>query len=1019
MTDQRQLNIETIKQLNCRDFARQLLGEPVRQTQKFDRYYSPFRQDGRKPSLTVYETSIKDFGGSGQSWDIIAFVMDLLNLNFMDACQYLVGNSAHISTVTPQKQSQSAQAPTHAWQVATMQQVIKYEKILWQSPTILDYLRHERGLSDKTIQQYRLGYNPTWDEFRVEDQVCKVAPGVTIPWLTADTLYAVRVRTRTGALAIASKHDDSYLDNKYMSITGSRQSAGLFGADGIQPWQTILITEGEFDAMLASQTSNYRALTRGSASDHHNITDDWLEKLGSAEIIYGILDTDEAGQSASDALLKKLDNFIPLRLPSGKDISEYLLHNHGDIQAIFAYIEQAKAEAETRRQALLEPDDIFVPQYTAPQFKATVRVNVPYISKAHQQIPQAGVVVLTSDKGTGKTHYGAQIVRTYRDKYKSVMAITPFRSLTAAAGEQYQLEHYNSLTWSQWLQTSSLAITLKSIGNFGTMGNIPTPQLLVLDEFSKMLEQLHSSIYQKNEASQVYTVLKYMIAKAEQVLIMDADIGVVEIDWLRLIRTDVHIIVNEFNRSSGNLFIHATRDTLRDKFIHCLGDSNRQQRPIAFFANTASEVQTLELYLRDKTNYKILSISSQNSSNIEQQRFLKNPDKYIERYDAVLISPSAMTGIDIQTQVYAKFGHFNYSPKQTPSATGCAQLLERARNADNTHIWVEQADGKAEESAFAIYESYRLSALRSDIFLMGLEVDDLGQLNLSGVTKEVHQLQSQLIARDNASRNKLYENLLNLLARNYLIQTVTGTSNIHKEEIKALAKTRKETWDKLVCSTEAIDDERLNELIAEGIVTEKDHAGNARYHIEEFYNQVIDKELYAFDKEGKGRYRISNYTQAMLIDESILANLDNEERDNETPLTARQFRTMKARTIKAFIQKVWGSKDAFLENPSLPMRYIAERTEEFLEDYAEDVRLYFKYRHDHSDESWNTAKRLLRRFGLNFKQIRSRDASAPKQYQIDPTTFAYVQRLAHQHLTGVTKKRNSIVSSPRFLEAAA
>ncbi len=221
----------------------------------------------------------------------------------------------------------------------------------------------------------------------------------------------------------------------------------------------------------------------------------------------------------------------------------------------------------------------------------------------------------------------------------------------------------------------------------------------------------------------------------------------------------------------------------------------------------------------------------------------------------------------------------------------------------------------------------------------------------------------------------------------------------------------------LVCTADAVNDDTLNELIAEGIVTEKHHAGNLRYHIEEFYNQAIDSELYAFDKDGKGRYRISNYTQALLIDESALANLDNDERDNETPLTARQFRTMKARTIKAFIQSVWGSSDAFLENPIVSMREIAERTEAFLEQYGEDVRLYFKYRHDHSEESWNTAKRLLRRLGLNFKQIRSRDETAPKHYQIDPTTFAYVQQLAQQHLNGVTKKRNSIVTSPRFLEA--
>lgn len=1010
MPEQTKIDTNAIKQLNCRNVVRNLLGTPIHSNRGYDRYFSPFREDGRKPSLTVYETGVKDYGGSGQSWDVIGFTMDFLNLDFLSACEYLSGKTSFQPTIPTQKRSFSISAPSSAWQVATMQQITKYEKNLRQAPAILEYLRQERGLSDKTIHQYRLGYNPAWDEFRADGKLCKVAPGIVIPWIADETLYAVRIRTRTGKLASAAGYDDSYLDNKYMSITGSHQSAGLFGVDGLTPRKTVIITEGEFDAMLASQETGFHAITRGSASNHRNITDEWLEKLQSAKTIYGILDTDTAGQDASDALLTRLDNFIPLTLASGKDITEYLLENHGSVDAIFANIDEAKKQAIAKRIQLIatnNPENDFTPSYHPPQLNPELTINVPFISNASHQIPQSGVVVLCSDKGTGKTSYGKQIVNTYRDKYSSVMAITPFRSLTSAAGEQYQLEHYNSLQWSDWLAVNNLAITLKSIGNFGTMGSIPTPELLVLDEFSKMLEQLHSNIYQKNEASRVYTVLKHIIQNAEQILIMDADIGTVEIEWLKQIRKDVHLVFNEFNRDSGSMLVHETRDALRDVFINSLGNSERDDRPLAFFSNTASEIKTLTAFLQEKTDYKILSIHSQNSGNAEQQAFLKNPDNHINKYDAVLISPSAMTGIDIQTKIFAKFGHFIYSPKQTPASTGCAQLLERARNADITHIWIEQANGSAEENTRNIYDDYRRAALRSDAFMMGLEIDDSGQLNLSGITKEIHVLQSKLIARDNISRNNLYENLLNLLARNYKIEAVAGASSLHKEDIKAAGKARKEKWDSLVCTVEAIDDETLDTLIASGTVTEQHYAGNARYHIEDFYNQSITPKLYKFDKEGKGRYRINNYTQAILIEERSLAQLDIEERENDTPLTARQFRVMKARTINTFIETVWGSQANFLDNPVLPMKEIAERTEHFIVKEAENVRLYFKYRHDHKEDSWSVAKRLLRRFGLNFKQLRSRDELADKRYQINPATFETVKQLSKQHLETVTKKRNS------------
>ncbi|MGB7341773.1 MAG: plasmid replication protein, CyRepA1 family [Phototrophicaceae bacterium] len=1005
-----QFDVQTLKNINCRTIVRNLLGEPHSSTQRYDRYFSPFRADGRKPSLTVYETGIKDYGGSGQSWDVIGFVMAVLSLDFRAACDYLSGNSSEIMPYSPQKRTFNATPPSADWQSATYKQLNKYEDILWQSPRILQYLNEERGLSNATIRKYRLGYNPNWDEFRADAGLCKVAPGIVIPWIADEILYAVRIRTRTGALAIAAAYDDSYLDNKYMSVTGSRQSAGLFGADGLQVDQPLIITEGEFDAMLATQMTGYHAVTRGSAGDHKNISELWRNQLQAVKTLYGILDTDTAGQQATDALLTQFEHFIPLHLPNGKDITDYLLNHNGTAEAILSSLYDAQQAAHNRRAQLQQNDEIeqkFYPKYHPPQLQATVKIDVPFISDASDKIPETGIVILSSDKGTGKTSYGKQIVKTYRDKYKSVMAITPFRSLTAAAGEQYQIEHYGSLYWSQWLQVSNLAITLKSIGNFGTMGQIPTPQLVVLDEFSKMLEQLHSSIYHRNEASQVYTVLKYIIAHAEQVLIMDADIDTVEIDWLKQIRDDVHVVVNTFDRDAGALTVYETRDTLRDSFINTLNQHERQDRPVVFFSNTASEIQTLDTYLKTKTSHKVLSIHSKNSGNAAQQAFLKHPDEHITKYDAILISPSAMTGIDIQTQVYAKFGHFVYSPKHTPSATGCAQLLERARNADHTHIWIEQANGTAEEDHHVIYEDYRQAAMRSNAFLMGLEVNPRGELDLSGITKEIHILQSQLIARDNSSRNHLYENLLNLLARNYTITATNGTTHVHKEAIKAAAKARKAQWDTLVCTSEPINDEVLDALIASGLVTDRVYAGNERYHIEDFYHQGITPDLYDFDKAGKGRYRITNYTQAILIDTATLAQLDWEESENDTPLTARQFRLMKARTINAFINSVWGNQSEFLNNPVLKMRDIAERTEQFMQSYAEDVRLYFKYRHDHKEDSWSIAKRLLRRFGLTFKEIRSRDEFAPKCYQINPKTFATVQQLAQQHLVGVTKKRNS------------
>ncbi|MEL6407446.1 MAG: hypothetical protein AAFR81_23950, partial [Chloroflexota bacterium] len=455
-----------LRSLNCRDVIRKLLGTPESSTHRFDRYYSPFRDDGRKPSLTVYEDGIKDFGGEGESWDAISFTMAYLDLGFSAACEYLSQDFAnHQSRPKLKKQSRTASFPTQAWQIATLQKIAEYENILWESESILDYLRNNRGLSDKTIQQYRLGYNPKWDEYRSDGEVCKVAPGVVIPWFDNSSVIAVRIRTRTGALAVAANCDDSYLQNKYMSITGSRQSLGLFGATNFKAGQTVILAEGEFDAMLASQESDYVAVTRGSAGDNHKITESWKARLTTAKTIFGLLDNDVAGKKAGDTLLKEFNNFVPLPIPVGNDITEYLLEYNGTINALFANIDNVRIGANHRR-ALLRNTNVeknsYTPIYSPPSLKPEITIRTAYISDFSSQIPQDGVVVLCSDKGTGKTTYGTQVVESYKSQNKSVMAITPFRSLTAATSTKYDLEHYESLTWMEWLKTAKLGITLKS-----------------------------------------------------------------------------------------------------------------------------------------------------------------------------------------------------------------------------------------------------------------------------------------------------------------------------------------------------------------------------------------------------------------------------------------------------------------------------------------------------------------------------------------------------------------------------
>ena len=333
---------EAIKsRVDCRDLMRRFYPHHFKRSKsRYDVYYAFNRDDNKKPALRIYADGVKDFGGSGESWNVFQLTANALNLDikndFPKICEYLTSGNIPLSdTPRPEREHNPSEPPSAAWQAAIMPYIDQWELNLWESPQMVDYLRTKRGLSDETIRQFRIGYNPSWADMRCNGDVLKVAPGITIAWFADGQLYAVRVRTF-----------DDYLD-KYMSVTGSKPSSGLFNADSITSGQDVLIVEGEFDCMLAAQ-NGVTAVTRGSAGDHRNITDKWLNRLKSASSVYGLLDNDKAGQEATEALFQQLENFIPLPLPEGKDLTDYVLSG-GQVVDILQRTELATIAADMRR----------------------------------------------------------------------------------------------------------------------------------------------------------------------------------------------------------------------------------------------------------------------------------------------------------------------------------------------------------------------------------------------------------------------------------------------------------------------------------------------------------------------------------------------------------------------------------------------------------------------------------------------------------------------------------------------
>ena len=176
----------------------------------------------------------------------------------------------------------------------------------------LQWLKDSRGLSDDTIIEFRLGLalpRKGYDAAYVDKEV--MPAGITIPLNAHDkALYGVKVRTST--------------PDKYRFLKGSKPC--LYGPHS--PTTDLLVTEGEFDAMLAWQETGGAVDVGTLGSAQMPLGPHWKQAIMPYRRIFVVHDNDEEGlKSASWNIIGRAEHVSP---PSAKDLTDY--RETGDLE---------------------------------------------------------------------------------------------------------------------------------------------------------------------------------------------------------------------------------------------------------------------------------------------------------------------------------------------------------------------------------------------------------------------------------------------------------------------------------------------------------------------------------------------------------------------------------------------------------------------------------------------------------------------------------------------------------------
>ncbi len=165
------------------------------------------------------------------------------------------------------------------------------------------------------------------------------------------------------------------------------------------------------------------------------------------------------------------------------------------------------------------------------KYKPDIRVNVKYLSSA-EKLPKSGLVVLSSDMGTNKTGRMAQ----WREANPDVKFLnTGHRvNLLKNLATRLKTDMYSDLSYAGLAKAQALSITIDSLHKLNTQ--MLNYGCVFIDEACQYLTHLLHSKTCKEYRAQILEVLEYIVHNASLVVIADAHMDDITVEFFRAMR---------------------------------------------------------------------------------------------------------------------------------------------------------------------------------------------------------------------------------------------------------------------------------------------------------------------------------------------------------------------------------------------------------------------------------------------------------------------------------------------------
>lgn len=533
-------------------------------------------------------------------------------------------------------------------------------------------------------------------------------------------------------------------------------------------------------------------------------------------------------------------------------------------------------------------------------YPVALRLNACDLSTLElSDLPISGILAISSSKGTGKTKFMAQQVRSHESVLAAGHRVCLMRNLCS----RLQLDYRGDLDKVGGRFINGSAYTLRVGFCVDALLAIAPEQfsgcILVLDEVVQVLRHLltSSTCAKDGKRPTLLARLRQLIQGAQQVIIADADLDDASIRYIQDLREtdkEVFLIRNDYKPEgySVQLIDCPDRSTIMGQLLDEI-QNNPQGQTLFVATDSKTLTQTLARLMeqRFKTK-KVLLINSDTSGGAEEREFMQSPDWVLEHrnYDVIICSPSISTGISIEKQgiiskVYGIFsGH-------SSTDVDIIQALSRVREPVDRVVWCAKYGCNFSKASRSIYASEVKLHLRQktiasvSLVRSSLREDVIGEVTSYDWKNDPH---INLYSHISADQNFAMWNLSDAVAIRLKSEGHHITVESHQADLEMktlLAKNSRENREMEAEALAAAADLSLSEVL---LLEEKEHLSPEerlalnRFYLKDFYClDLLTVEDVLWDSQGNRRREVLGLEElifpGLAVDRTVLS-IEKQER---------------------------------------------------------------------------------------------------------------------------------------------